>query len=474
MDLRRFLALLILLGAICCVVQATTLTVTVRDNIDQSPVTGASVYIDGNYIGSTNSLGKLVYSHSFSSNFRLGVEKSGYKYWNDLISPGTGSVVADVIRQKGILQINVMDSDTLEPIGNALVKVSGTDITDSESTDSTGSAEFEVPLSATYNVEVQMPRYETIIKSVEVDTTSKKVDYLLKRNDLVIFQIKDGESTGTTKAPLSGAEIYIDDKLAGETGSEGKVTLYIEHERSYDIRIEKSQYQTFEENHFFASDDIIYSATLSKSLYPVTVSVYNSEKVPVENAEIYIDDQLFGSSDTYGRSPVTKLSSGIHSFEVRKTGYDTWKLEKNIDGSDENIIATLAFSTAKATIIVQDNDQKLVPNAAVLVNGKNIGVTDAQGKLKTDLITNSQYSFEVSAKEYESFNEIRDVPLGSQEITINLVLKKSFNVLFVGGVIAAIVLIGGGVYLAMNYTRGNKRGGKKGKRPPIRYNNDGL
>ena len=77
-----------------------------------------------------------------------------------------------------------------------------------------------------------MTCYETIYKSVEMEDSSKKVDYLLLRNDLVIFQILDGESEGLTKSPLYDAQIYIDDKLAGETEDDGRVTLYLEHEKS--------------------------------------------------------------------------------------------------------------------------------------------------------------------------------------------------------------------------------------------------
>ena len=475
MDIRRFLTFILLLGAICCTVQATTLTITVRDEIDQTPVSGASLYIDGSYAGSTNSEGIFTYSHSLSSSFRLGIDNDGYKYWSDLITAGQTIVVADLIRDKGILQVNVMDSETLVSIEDALVKISGAGLADSESTDSEGSAQFEVYLGSTYVVEVQMTRYETLFKSVEMEDSSKKVDYLLLRNDLVIFQILDGESEGQTKSPLYDAQIYIDDKLAGETNDNGRVTLYLEHEKSYKIGVQKAQYESFEEDHYFASDDILYTVTLSKDLYPVTVSVYDMEKRPVYDAEIYINSDLFGKSDSYGRSSVTELSSGTHVFLVRKAGYEEYESTINIDGTNDNIIADLSYSKAAVTIIVQDKDNKLVSGAVVSANGNNLGVTDDKGKITTELMTNADYTFEVTAEDYKEFEEIRQIPLGSTEMTLTFILERKLNVILIGVVLAAvIILLVAGVYMFRSNGGGRRQKGGNKKRPPRRYDDGGL
>ncbi|MBN2734490.1 MAG: Ig-like domain-containing protein [Methanomicrobiaceae archaeon] len=474
MNIRRFLTFILLLGAICCTVQATTLAITVRDEIDNTPVSGASLYIDGNYVGSTNSEGAFTYSHSLSSSFRLGINKDGYKYWSDQLTAGQTAVVADLIRGTGILQINVMDSETLLPVEDALVKISGADATDSESTNSEGLAQFEVYLGTTYIVEVQMTSYETLSKSVDVGDSSKKVDYLLQRNDLVIFQILDGESEGTKKSPLADAQIYINGNLAGETESDGRVTLYLEHEKSYEIGVQKDQYESFEEDHYLASDEILYTVTLSKSLYPVTVSVYDIEKRPVSDAEIYIDGNLFGKSDSYGRSSVTKLSSGNHVFLIRKAGYDDYEVSIDINGSNDNVIADLSYSKAAVTVIVQDNDNKLVPGAVVYANGNNLGITDVNGKITTELLTNNDYNFVVTASDYKEFEEVRQIPLGSTEITITLVLEKELNLILLGAVLAAvIVLLAAGFYRFKSNGRSGGRGGNK-KRPPRRYDDGGL
>jgi len=459
MNLRRIIALALILTTLCCIVQATTLTVTARDEFDQTPVEGASVYINGAYVGSTNSDGQFTYSHSFSDSLRIGIEKSGYKYLTDLISASKTSFFAEMIREKGILSINVLDADTLEALSGAVVKISGTGTDDSEATDSSGEAVFEVPLQSVYVIEVQLPRYDTIQKTVEMDQSTKKVDYLIKRNDLIVFQVKEAENG----LPLSGTSVYIEEILQGTTGSDGRLTTYIEHERTYDVRIQKDEYQVFEESHFFGSDEVIYSVTLSKSLYPITLSVYDSEKRPVEFAEIYIDTNYFGKSDTYGRSGVTELVAGKHSFEVRKSGYETWYEEFTIDGTDDNIIAVIEYGKSSVTILVEDKDHKAVSGAVVKSENSTIGVTDSSGKISTQLLSGQDYVFDVTCNGYKDVSIVKNVPKGSTEMEIVLTIEKETDLIFIGGIVLLIIIICAGLFFGLKKFSGLKKGGSKGR-----------
>ncbi|EHQ35067.1 collagen binding domain-containing protein [Methanoplanus limicola] len=459
MNLRRIIALALILTTLCCIVQATTLTITARDEFDQTPVEGASVYINGAYIGSTNSDGQYTYSHSFSDSLRVGVEKSGYKYLNDLISGSKTSFFAEMKREKGILSINVLDADTLEALSGAVVKISGTGTDDSEATDSSGEAVFEVPLQSVYVIEVQLPRYDTIQKTVEMDQSTKKVDYLIKRNDIIVFQVKEAENG----LPLPGTSVYIEGILQGTTGSDGRLTAYIEHERTYDVRIQKDEYQVFEESHFFGSAEVIYPVTLSKSLYPITLSVYDSEKRPVEYAEIYIDADYFGKSDTYGRSGVTNLIAGKHSFEVRKTGYENWYNEYTIDGTDDNIIAVIEYGKSDVTLFVEDRDHKAVPGAVVKSDNNTIGVTDSSGKITTQLLSGQDYTFDVTCKGYKDAAVLKNVPKGSTEMEIVLTIEKEMDIVFIGGIALLIIIVCAAVFFGLKRFSGLKKGGSKGR-----------
>ena len=465
---------MLLIGAICCTAQAaTTITITVLDDSDSSPVSGASVYIAGSYVGTTNSNGVFEYTHSHSSSYRISIKKTGYETWSTQVSNTKTSLTAELTRETGTLTVTILDSESLEPLKDVLVTLTGDETDESSTTDRYGVVKFNVPLDSSYIVEMKLNSYEPSTKTVEMAEVSKKVDYLLSRNDLIVFQILDGESEGSTKSPLSDAEIYIDDKLAAETGSSGKITLNIEHEKTYKITIKKDQYETFEENHYFSSHEILYTATLSKNLYPVTVSVYDDEKRPVYDAEIYMDENLFGKSDAYGRSPLTNLASGIHTFTVKKIGYDDYQISANINGETDNIIATLVYSKASVAIIVQDKDNKPVPDAAVSAGGKSLGVTDASGKISSELLGNADYTFVVNAKDYNEYSDTRQIPLGSTEVSITFVLEKKLNIILIGGIIAVLIIIGFAAYY-LKSNGGMRRGGKNQRRPPRRYDDGGL
>ncbi|MCK4269797.1 MAG: PEGA domain-containing protein, partial [Methanogenium sp.] len=119
--------LLLLLAAICCSVQATTLTITVKDDVDLTPVSGVSIYMNGDYLGSTDINGRFYLYHSETGSFRLSVEKSGFYNWQSLVSNSKTYLTVELQRKTQVLTVSLYDSGTLDPISGALVKVTGGD-----------------------------------------------------------------------------------------------------------------------------------------------------------------------------------------------------------------------------------------------------------------------------------------------------------------------------------------------------------
>ncbi|WP_048152305.1 carboxypeptidase-like regulatory domain-containing protein [Methanolacinia paynteri] len=432
----------------------TTLTITVTDDYDGSAIEDASIYIAGTYVGETDSDGEYEYTHSKSEKFRVTIKKDGYDYWTDMVSYTRTSLDVKLERASGSLTINILDSDTLKPIEDAIVKVSGDDIDDSESTDDDGSAEFSVYTGSTYIVVVKKDNYNSIEREVEMDESSMDVDYLLQRNDRVIFQVTESESG----LPLDGVSVYIDGDLEGVTDSEGRLNVYLDHEESYYIEIKVDEYQSYTDTHYFGIDDIIYSVSISKTLYPVSIAVYDSNKVPIEEAEIYIDDIYFGKSDDYGQSDVTNLNAGEHTFEIRKTGYSDWEETVLIDGVGDNIVATMESIRADVTVVVEDSNHNAISGASVILDGKSIGSTNSQGTITTELLTDSDYTFSVTKDGYKDLTQTEDVPLGSTEMTITLTMESSFNTALLGGVVVLIVIVVIVVYALKFVGKRDRRG----------------
>jgi hypothetical protein len=458
MNLRCPLTILFLVGVFLIGgAQATTLLITVQDGSTSDPLNDASIYISGEYVGRTSASGEFVYDHSETESLNLKVTKTGYDDWIDLISEQETSVLVQMYAKKEVLTIYCFDADTFEPVQNALVKVAGEGLDESERTDSTGRAEFEVVANEQYNIEMRATRYETRTETVEMGSTPKEVEYWLYRSDQYVIKVTDAES----KTPLEGSKVYIDDRLQGETDSEGILSLYLEREDSYLIRVEKPLYQTYLGEQYVSVGDALFAVELSKSLYPVSISVFDTEKKPIEGADVYLDGSRLGTTDSYGKCGLSNVVAGTHQLEVRRTGYQTVKQSIAIENEGEDIVVELEYVILSAAITVEDNEQKGIPNATVLVDGTEVGTTDAGGQIAANLSVNQVYNFTAVRDGYVTASVEKEIPLESTTFSVTITMEPGLNLLLIGGVILVVVA---GILIYF----GTKRGMLKRRRPPGR------
>ncbi len=464
MNVHRHLILLLLLAGICCLVcsvQATTLTITVKDDVDLTPVSGVSIYMNGDYVGSTDINGRFYLYHSETSSLRLSVEKSGFYNWQSLVSDSKTYLTVELQRKTRILTISLYDSGTLNAISGALVKVTGGDIDRSDISDSKGKSTFALPAGNIYNIEVRASNYETLFKTIEMQSESKGIDCRLIRSDLFVVDVTDAADS----APLSGVAVYVDEKYISETDSDGRVTCYLPRERSYPIRLEKEGYGTFSETHYIGSDDLVFEVILSKAIYPVSVAVYDRNKIPVGGAKVYIDSHVLGDTDAYGRCALTNLVSGVHDVEVRHPGYITYEKTVNINSEGENLVVELDYAMADTTITVEDSDYHLLNGAEVFVNGESIGKTSGNGQIKTSLSTHNSYEFSASRDGYKTGVLTEEIPMGSTLYSATITLKKELDLLFLGFIVVGIGILGGIIYWLKNVRAKRRR--KPGRRSQL-------
>ncbi|WAI01903.1 PEGA domain-containing protein [Methanogenium organophilum] len=457
MNWFRTVSVLLLLGVLCGCGQAVVLTVTAVDDTSASPLSGARIYIDGIYEGETNSAGQYVFEHGLDQSFRLGLEKTGYVPWQSLISETQTSVRAEMSRQATGLTVTVYDADTLEPVPDALVKVTGEEYLNTITTGVGGEAVFNLIAGSIYNVEVRATNYDPLYKTVEVENTAKAVDYRLIRNDVFIVEVVDID-TGTS---ISGADVYIDGFLYGETNAEGKVTSFVERERSHTIRITSDEYLAYTDEVYIGSDMLVYTTELSKTLYPVTVSVYGVDKMPVGGASILIDGTNSGTTNEYGRTGIVYLDAGQHEVQVAKEGFTTVTKTVDADDTQQDVIIELEYADTAVTLTVHDSDFQPVPGASISVNDKYYGITQADGTFTTSLQSNVVYSISVEKDGYTPVSVSREIPLGATEITVDIGINSAFNPLYFG-IIIAVILVVAVLYLK----RGNISLKRRGKRPP--------
>ena len=457
---RLIIGLLIACVLICGTVQAVTLQVSVADEKNGDSLADASIYVDGEYVGTTASDGTYSYVHSGKKDLRLKVVRKGYRDWTDWVDADRTRIQVDMFRKDETLTVEVYDAATLKPVVGALVRVEGDGISRSETTRSDGGTDFSVRSGALYNVDIRASNYYDVSKTVQMETSGKVVQYWLFRNDLLAVQVRDSE----TSAPIEGAEVFVDSARVGATDADGNLPVHLQRERRYSLKVTASDYQPYQEERYIEVDNVLFLVHLSKSAYPVSLTAFSETMKPIAGAEVYLNGTFQGKTNQYGRIMLSDVHAGTYEITVKAPGYEEWSKVCQVSGNGEDIVAELDYDRASVTIRAEDPDQKPVADAAILVDGKVVGVTDGLGCIQTALTTNKVYVIAAAREGYENVSVDVEIPLGTTEFTIPLVMERTFNVWMpIGiGVLAAVLL---GVVLVVRRRRmGAGRGRPRGRR----------
>lgn len=456
------LAIVILISCVllCCTAQAVTLRISVADDKTDDALADASIYIDGDYVGSTNSAGIYSYVHSGKKDLYLKVVRKGYRNWVEYVDYDATRVGVDMIREDATLTFELYDAGTLKPIVGGVVRVTGNDYSDSEVSGSSGIVNFPVKANELYNVEIRASGYHDLSKTVQMESSGRTVQCLLFSNDILGVQVLDAE----TSTPLKDVEVYIDNARAGVTDADGRLQLHLERAKRYSFRVTAPDYQPYQESRYLEVDDVFLPVRLSKSEYPVSITVFNEATKPVEGAEIYLNGTLQGKTSQYGRFMLSNIQAGTYEIVVQASGYEDWRLTRQISGQGEDIVAELDYDRASVTIRAQDPDLNPVAGAVVVIDGQVVGVTDGLGHLNTALVTNKAYAVTAACDGYRNISVNADIPLGTAEFTVPLVMEQDFNVwvLVAGvGVVAAVLL--GAVMVVRRRRAGRNRSKSRGR-----------
>ncbi len=455
---RLIIGLLIACALICGTVQAVTLQVSVADEKNGDSLADASVYVDGEYVGTTASDGTYSYVHSGKKDLRLKVVRKGYRDWTDWVDADRTRIQVDMFRKDETLTVEVYDATTLQPVSGALVRVEGDGLSRSGTTRSDGCTDFSVRSGVLYNVDIRASNYYDISKTVQMENSGKVVQYWLFRNDLLAVQVRDAE----TSAPLKGAEVFVDGARVGATDADGNLPVHLQRERRYSLKVTAPDYQPYQEERYIEVDNVLFLVHLSKSAYPVSLTAFSETMKPIAGAEVYLNGTLQGKTNQYGRFMLSDVHAGTYEITVKAPGYGEWMEVRQVSGKGEDIVAELDYDQASVTIRAEGPDRKAVADAAIQVDGRAVGVTDGLGCLRTELTTNKVYVVTATRDGYEPISIDVEIPLGTTEFTVPLAMEETFNIwlLAVGvGVVAAFLL--GAVLVVRRRRAGAGRG-----RPP--------
>ncbi|MDG6256641.1 MAG: carboxypeptidase-like regulatory domain-containing protein [Methanomicrobiaceae archaeon] len=449
------MACVLLVGA----VQATTLKITVQDDDDGSAISEASIYIDGDYEGKTNSDGKYSYSHSLDEPFELEVRQSGYKDWSDWIDEDDTSVSVDLVLDTASVTILVYDADTLEPVDYARLKVTleGSDETETARTRTDGSTTFKLAKDAKYTVEVSADDYVTDTWEYEVDADTVTLQRWLVHEDRIALRVLSADD----QAPVVGARIFIDGKSAGVTGGNGILITHLDRKKQVQLRVEAESFRDLMVSRYINKDDLVLDLSLSLATYPVSLIAVNPAGVPVAGAAVFLDGEPKGETDTYGRFSLQDVLQGTYEIRITKDGFVAWEEERVIDQEGQDVAAEMMWELATVSVLVQDKDHQVIPGAKVSVNGDSFGISDAKGIISDSLPPADSYNFTASMDGYTTAWTVIGIEPGEEVRSVTITIEKELDMglVWLAGLSAAgIILVGAGIVVVRRRTPKRRKG----------------
>ncbi|MDK2975258.1 MAG: hypothetical protein PWP08_1629 [Methanofollis sp.] len=462
-KLRVIIGLICIAALLCCSVHAVRVEIRVLDDDDRSEIYGASVYVDGDYEGKTDTDGELTFSHSFNSEYTLEVTKSGYEDWEDDIDEDDTSVTVYLNPEELSLDVVVYDADTATPIDNAKVTITrdSDDDKDSDWTDKDGTVSFDVDEDEDYTIKIVASDYGTVSREVEMDDDDETLQVWLYPEDRFAFKIVDaGDGT-----PIEGATVIIDDKVEGVTGSDGIFATVLDPGKSYDIEVTHPSYGDYSRELSVEKDVIATEIALSRTVGSVIISVLDENAHAVSGAEVTFDGSVKGATDSNGRLILGQVNAGSHTVAVSADGYTSWEGTCTSDDQGADLQVELISGSVSVPVLTEDADHAVIGGVAIRVNGTYQGVTAADGLFSLSL-TPGTYNISGSREGYRTAYANVTVTAGSSGESAVLTLASEGLPLAAVGVVAVVLVlvVVVGVIVARRRRSSSRRSRRPGRR----------
>ena len=432
-----FLLLLLCLFLLCSTVQATIdLQITVRDSIDNTSIPNAVVYVNGQDFARTNNNGQYFLSHNGQNDQRIRISMVGYTDWENIVPKNQEALMVNMSRKAVTLTINLYDSDTLSPVPGAVVNISAMNSTQSKQSDAAGVVTFIVNANMLYSVDINAPNYEPRSGTADVGMENKAVQFWLLSGNKYSFVVKDKAS----KTAVQGAEIRLNSILAGKTDERGILSTPVARGKTYTIEVKKDGYESVTESRTISQGDAIYIIEIAKAPIGAFVYVYDENNSPVNGAEIYISQNLSGTTNEYGRHTFPDLVFGSYPVEIRKIGYNPSNRTITVSNKSEDYSFTLVAERSALTISVRDKEAKEIPRAVISVDETVIGQTDDHGQISTSVRFNRIYNISATREGYQPASLRKEVIAGNTTDSVTISLDKSMDMGFLG-IIGGVILV---------------------------------
>ena len=421
--------------------QAATLYVNVFEKTTNvSAIPSASVLVNGALAGKTGTDGIFAFTHPGTSPITVKVMKPGYDSWEDEVGMAESSILVQLRKKELVLNIGIFDADSAIPIANSQVRVMGPNIKESQKmTDINGSVTFPAQAASIYNIQITAPNYQNRNEIVEMGMEGKNIQYLLIRGDRFSILAK---SAGD-QSPVANAEVFIDGVSKGKTDGKGILSLEISRNKVYNIKISKPGFTDYFEKKMINENEAVVTASMAIAPYQASIYVFDETKAPVQGASIIIDGKALGNTSQYGKYTFHDLLSGQYILEVKHPGFSSLRRDIGEDDLGKDITVELPFQQADLTIFVEDEGYHVIPGVSISLNGRNAGVTDDNGALKSRVKVSTEYNITATMKGYRPATMTAGIDPGNTSSTITLSMEKDFNpgIFLAAGLVIAVIII---------------------------------
>ena len=433
----RFLFALLCVILLCSAVQATNLMITVEDSLNNSTISNANVFLDGQNIGMTNGVGQYLLT-SGQGPLDIRVSMNGYYDWeNTSVDPTQTALLVLLNRQTLVLKVNLLDSNTLAPVSGAMLFLTSNNVSTTQQTDATGSASFWVNPYTSYGLNITAQNYQPRSETVITGSTDQQVQYLLLSGNQYSFVVEDKD----TLQPVPGAEVQINGVLVGKTDARGILITPITRGSPLMVAINATGYLTTSESETISTNVAVETVYLAKTPMTAFIFVNDQNNQPIADAGISINGTTVGSTNQFGQATLTNLVVGSYVVSAAKSGYETTTQQIDLTNPSNDFTIVLPFGQADLTIYVLGSDQKSVANATVILDNTTLGVTDLNGQFVAPITYNTTYNITSAKDGYQSVSLKEQFPLGNATPSVTLTLEKNLDWGFISMVAIGIIVI---------------------------------
>ncbi len=290
---------------------------------------------------------------------------------------------------------------------------------------------------------------------VESEGNSSKELNINLPSEIIVGDTFDIEVTAGNFS-IEGATVKVNTTNVGKTNADGIVEYTAEKEGTFKITAEKDGYTTANKNMKVIppKEKMSLNITPEKVYVGDTVTIEALKAVggdPIEGANISIDGNAVGKTDSDGKFTYTTEEVGKIKISATAEGF----LDKSVEVNVKDYEAIFEFSN----LVVDPIEVRAGKEATITIDAENTG--NAAGEYNVELIVNEtsvgsqKISLGVGESTTVTFKHSEEVPgtytvkVGGQETTYTVKEKSSMLLYTLIGII--LLLVGGIAYM---FTKG--------------------